>query len=203
MTSCTAMPSGPPCPPRCGRPRSAATASASGSRWKTPGCQWRLVVATVEDRPHVHLYRLWEAPEGARDWRVPVVQVEDAIRAAAVRWRVLEVAADPYRWQRSLEVLNGELTHDGDPRLARHVANTILKADSRGARLAKEHKDSRRRSECRHGSTPRRRAGRHDPGHLCLSMLRPRVRPSSRGRSQGHAALGAGPLRSTAEKVRG
>jgi phage terminase large subunit-like protein len=133
-----------------------------------------LVVATVEDRPHVHLYRLWEAPEGARDWRVPVVAVEDAIREAAARWRVLEVAADPYRWQRSLEVLDGDglpvheffqnaarmgpatsrayqlivdqvLTHDGDPRLARHMANAILKSDSRGARLAKEHKDSPRR----------------------------------------------------------
>jgi phage terminase large subunit-like protein len=133
-----------------------------------------VVIATVEDRPHVHLYRLWEAPEGDRDWRVPVVEVEDAIRAACLRWRVLEVAADPYRWQRSLEVLDGDgipvseffqnaarmgpatarayqlivdqvLTHDGDPRLGRHVANAILKADSRGARLAKEHKDSRRR----------------------------------------------------------
>jgi len=87
---------------------------------------------------------------------------------------VLEVAADPYRWQRSLEVLDGdglpvheffqnaarmgpatarfyqlvvdgELSHDGDPRFARHMANAILKADSRGARLAKEHKDSKRR----------------------------------------------------------
>jgi phage terminase large subunit-like protein len=133
-----------------------------------------LVVATVDPRPHVELYRLWEAPEGARDWRVPVVQVEDAIRAACVRWRVLEVAADPYRWQRSLEVLDGdgipvheffqnaarmgpatarfyqlvvdgELTHNGDPALGRHVANAILRQDSRGARLAKEHKDSRRR----------------------------------------------------------
>jgi phage terminase large subunit-like protein len=133
-----------------------------------------MVVATVEDRPHVALYQLWEAPEGARDWRVPVVHVEDAIRAACLRWRVVEVAADPYRWQRSLEVLDGdgipvseffqnaarmgpatarayqlivdgELTHDGDPRLARHVANAILKQDSRGARLAKEHKDSKRR----------------------------------------------------------
>jgi phage terminase large subunit-like protein len=133
-----------------------------------------LVVATVDPRPHVELYRLWEAPEGARDWRVPVVQVEDAIRAACSRWRVLEVAADPYRWQRSLEVLDGDglpvheffqnaarmgpatarfyqlvvdgvLTHDGSSALARHVANAILREDSRGARLAKEHKDSKRR----------------------------------------------------------
>jgi len=45
-----------------------------------------LVVATVEEHPHVELYRLWDAPEGARDWRVPVVQVEDAIRAGCSRW---------------------------------------------------------------------------------------------------------------------
>jgi phage terminase large subunit-like protein len=87
---------------------------------------------------------------------------------------VLEVAADPYRWQRSLELLDGEgipvgeypqsparmgpatarfysavvdrlLSHDGSPALARHVGNAILKQDSRGARLSKEHKDSPRR----------------------------------------------------------
>jgi phage terminase large subunit-like protein len=133
-----------------------------------------LVAVTVAERPHIHLVALWEAPEGSRDWRVPVVEVEDAIRAACRRWRVLEVAADPYRWQRSLELLDGEgipvgefpqsparmgpttarfyaavvdrlLSHDGSSALARHVANAILKEDSRGARLAKEHKDSRRR----------------------------------------------------------
>src|SRR5512132_986591 len=133
-----------------------------------------LVAVTVADRPHVHLVRLWEAPEGIRDWRVPVVEVEDAIRACCRRWRVQEVAADPYRWQRSLELLDADgipvgeypqsparmgpatsrfysavvdrlLSHDGDPRMARHVANAILKSDSRGARLAKEHKDSPRR----------------------------------------------------------
>jgi phage terminase large subunit-like protein len=42
-------------------------------------------------------------------------------------------------------VVDGELSHDGDPALGRHVANAILKADSRGARVAKEHKDSKRR----------------------------------------------------------
>ena len=133
-----------------------------------------LAAATIEPRPHVWLERIWEAPEGRRDWRVPVVAVEDAIRAACSRWRVLEVAADPYRWQRSLEVLDGdgipvseffqtaarmgpatarfyalvvdqELTHDGGTPLARHVANAILREDSRGARLAKETKDSPRR----------------------------------------------------------
>ena len=41
-------------------------------------------------------------------------------------------------------VVNGLVTHDGDQRLARHVANAVLKADSRGTRIVKEHKDSRR-----------------------------------------------------------
>jgi phage terminase large subunit-like protein len=86
---------------------------------------------------------------------------------------VLEVAADPYRRQRSLEVLDGDgirsmsssrpppawgrrprfyqlvvdlaLTHDGSTALARHVANAILRQDSRGAGLSKETKDSPRR----------------------------------------------------------
>jgi phage terminase large subunit-like protein len=42
-------------------------------------------------------------------------------------------------------VVDQELTHDGGSPLARHVANAILREDSRGARLAKEHKDSPRR----------------------------------------------------------
>jgi phage terminase large subunit-like protein len=87
---------------------------------------------------------------------------------------VLEVAADPYRWQRSLELLDAEgipvgefsqtparmgpatarfysaivdrlLSHDGSAALGRHVANAVLKQDSRGARLSKESKMSRRK----------------------------------------------------------
>jgi Phage Terminase len=39
-------------------------------------------------------------------------------------------------------VVNGQLTHSGDSRLARHVGNAVLREDARGARLAKERKDS-------------------------------------------------------------
>jgi hypothetical protein len=89
-------------------------------------------------------------------------------------WRVLEIAADPFRWARSLQLLgrrgvagpgvpavpgqddpghrpllragvNRQLTHSGDSRLACHVANAVLGEDARGARLAKERKDSPRR----------------------------------------------------------
>ena len=38
-----------------------------------------------------------------------------------------------------------QVTHSGDSRLARHVGNAILREDARGARLAKERKDSPRR----------------------------------------------------------
>jgi phage terminase large subunit-like protein len=129
-----------------------------------------LVAVTVADHPHVELVALWEPAGG----QVPVVDVEAAIRAACRRWRVLEVAADPFRWARSLQLLDGEglpvgeypqsparmqpatarfyeavvngtLTHSGDSRLARHVGNAVLREDARGARLAKERRDSPRR----------------------------------------------------------
>jgi phage terminase large subunit-like protein len=129
-----------------------------------------LTVATVDQRPHVDLVELWEA-DGRQ---VPIVDVEQAIRQACRRWRVLEIAADPFRWARSLQLLdgeglpvmeypqspgrmtpatarfyeavvNGQLTHSGDSRLARHIGNAVLREDARGARLAKERKDSPRR----------------------------------------------------------
>jgi phage terminase large subunit-like protein len=129
-----------------------------------------LVVATVDQRPHVDLVELWEAA----GTQVPVVDVEQAIRQACRRWRVVEIAADPFRWARSLQLLEGEglpvmeypqspgrmtpatarfyeavvngaLTHSGDSRLARHVGNAVLREDARGGRLAKERRDSPRR----------------------------------------------------------
>jgi phage terminase large subunit-like protein len=42
-------------------------------------------------------------------------------------------------------VTNGGVTHSGDPRLARHVRNCVLREDARGARLSKSSKDSPRR----------------------------------------------------------
>lgn len=39
-------------------------------------------------------------------------------------------------------VVAGELSHDGDPALARHIANCVLKEDAKGARVTKEYKSS-------------------------------------------------------------
>jgi phage terminase large subunit-like protein len=42
-------------------------------------------------------------------------------------------------------VVDRLLTHDGSSGLARHVGNAVLREDARGARLAKERRDSPRR----------------------------------------------------------
>lgn len=132
-----------------------------------------IVAATVEPVPHLDLAAIWE-PTGDPDYRIPVVEVEDALRAACRRFEVREIIADPFRWRRSLEVLeaerlpvvefpqnparmtpattglyeavvNREVTHSGNPTLARHVANARVVEDSRGTRLAKDKRNSPRR----------------------------------------------------------
>jgi phage terminase large subunit-like protein len=133
--------------------------------------------ALVGCTPEGHLFVVdaWEKPEGDDDWRVDIADVEAAIVAACRRWTVLEVACDPFRWQRSMQVLEAEglpiveyktgsptlmvpacakfydavverrLSHDGDLRLARHVANAVVKTDRLGPRIVKDHKSSPRK----------------------------------------------------------
>jgi phage terminase large subunit-like protein len=134
-----------------------------------------IVITTVEAEPHQDVLAAWERPPDAGpDWRVPVSDVEAAAVKAALVYTVVELAADPYRWQRSLEVLAAEgllvteypqsaqrmtpatkgfystvvderMTHSGDPMLTRHIGNAVLHEDSRGTRIVKESKSSVRR----------------------------------------------------------
>ena len=133
-----------------------------------------LVVAEIGEVPHLDVAGLWEPPPGRPDWRVPVLDVEAAVRECCRRWSVTAILADPFRWQRSLQVLaddglpimefpqspqrmtpsttglyeaiaNRTVTHSGDPRLARHVANATVRTDSRGTRIHKDTKHSTRR----------------------------------------------------------
>lgn len=126
-----------------------------------------LVVATVAEEPHLDVVKTWSKPPGDDDWRVPVLEVEDAIRDACKRWDVLEVVADPFRFQRTLQVLEqeklpvvefpwspsritaatgdfyngciaGKLTHSGNAEMSAHVAGAVLKEDSRGVRIDKQ-----------------------------------------------------------------
>jgi phage terminase large subunit-like protein len=132
-----------------------------------------LVACSVGPDPHLQVVDAWES-DGSLDFQVPVLDVEETIRSACRRWKVREIAFDPFRWARSLQILDSErlpvveypqsparmtpatskfyeavvnqaLTHDGDPRLARHVANAVLKVDARGSRLSKIAKHSERK----------------------------------------------------------
>lgn len=133
-----------------------------------------VVALTVEERPHLWVVDLWENPGDETGWRVPIADVEDGIRTATRNLPVVEIGMDPFRWQRSMQVLEDDglpmleypmgsvermvkawkafydavldktFTHSGDPRLARHVDSMVLKIDARGARPTKEHKASTR-----------------------------------------------------------
>lgn len=134
-----------------------------------------LVAVELGANPHVDVVACWERPTGADDsWRVPIVEVETSIREACRRWQVAEIVCDPFRWARTYQVLEAEglpiveypqspqrmvpatqrfyeavlnktLTHSGDPALARHISNCVLRVDQRGSRLSKETKFSPRK----------------------------------------------------------
>lgn len=134
-----------------------------------------LVVVTCGTKPHVDVVQCWEKPtEAGQDWTVPIMEVEDEIRAACRRWRVREVVCDPFRWARTYQVLEDEglpiveypqsatrmtpatqrfyeavmnegITHSGNATLARHISNAVLKQDQRGSRIVKEAKNSARK----------------------------------------------------------
>lgn len=136
--------------------------------WK--GDSTALVALRLDDL-HLSLLDVWEAPIGDQHWRTPAQEVADKIRAACRNFKVREIVADPSRWEFILQdlseeglpvieypntiarmvpatqsfyesVMDGHLTHDGNPSMARHVANCVLKMDSRGARITKQYKSS-------------------------------------------------------------
>lgn len=152
----------------CGQP---VVLGFDGSR---SGDATALVAVSVEASPHVEVLGLWERPSNAAEWQVPRGEVKDAVRQACRDYEVREIAWDEWLWQDAAEELEGEglpvvffpqtlqrmgpatqrfyelvttraITHTGDPALARHLGNAVLRTDSRGARLAKDAKSSSRK----------------------------------------------------------
>ena len=105
---------------------------------------------------------------------MPIEEAEDAIRDACQRWKVREVACDPSRWARSMQVLEAErlpmvefpqsgarmipaterfyeavmnkaLSHSGNPDLARHIGNAVIRRTTHGGHLQKDAKGSPRK----------------------------------------------------------
>ncbi len=140
-----------------------------------------IVYATIpkDDEPvKVGLVKAWEKDLTIHDdnWRVDISEVEQTVLDFCQQYpRVREVACDPFRWQRSMEILQDKgvpivefpstsarrmvpatqkvmdavlekkLVHDGNGLLARHVGNAVTKIDNLGARIVKDQRNSPRK----------------------------------------------------------
>lgn len=135
-----------------------------------------IVGVTLEEKPHVFVVQAWEKQvEDRDDWRVDTLEVENTIIQFCANHNVKEVACDPFRWQRSMQVLqdhgipivewpstsaarmipacakfydavvNQRITHDNNPLLIRHISNAVVKTDRLGPRIVKEHRGSPRK----------------------------------------------------------
>lgn len=135
-----------------------------------------IVGVTIEEKPHIFLVKAWEKqPTDTDNWRVDSLEVEDEIIKFCQTYKVKEIACDPFRWQRTMSVLDelglpivewpstsaarmvpacakfydavmGEnLTHDGNGLLTRHIQNSVIKTDRLGPRIVKEHRSSPRK----------------------------------------------------------
>ena len=148
--------------------------SFSGDTTVLVGCT---VPKGEEERPHLFLIKAWEKqPTDDNNWRVNITDVENEIITFCQNYpKVREIACDPYRWQRSMAILDemglpivefpstsaarmvkatatffdavmdGKLSQSGDPMLARHLDNAVLKIDNIGPRIVKENRNSNRR----------------------------------------------------------
>ena len=128
-----------------------------------------LLVGSVSSRPHFQVGGVWDPADHPDGWEVPILEVEDRICELCKQYHVVEIAADPYLWQRTLQVLveeglpaysfpqspqrqtpatadlrgavnAGLLTHSGEAVLNRHVLRASIEETTRGIKLAKPSK---------------------------------------------------------------
>ena len=121
---------------------------------------------------------LWEKDvnNDGPEWRVDIADVEATIvKFFQEHPKTREIVCDPFRWQRSIEVLaekglpmveyysssprrmvpasqkfleavmDEQIAHNGDAALARHIENCVVKTDQAGPRIVKDKKNSPRK----------------------------------------------------------
>lgn len=128
-----------------------------------------IIVGSVASKPHFEVGGLWEPSKESADYEVSHLEVEDQVLALAARFNVVEVIADPFRWQRTLQVLEeaglpvaafphtarrltpatvdlraavaaGLVTHGDEEDLNRHVLRASVEETARGIKLVKPSK---------------------------------------------------------------
>lgn len=78
--------------------RTLADGSKRSSRRPVKADATALVGCTVKDG-HLFQVGVWEEPDGATDWEVPVGEVVAEVRDAFTRWNVVGFYADPAKWE--------------------------------------------------------------------------------------------------------
>jgi len=133
-----------------------------------------LVACTIDEPRHLELLAVWEKPDDihAQGWRTPIHEVKESIYSAFDKYSVALMAADPWRFEETLQNLSEEgypilefptgsvqrmtqatqalydaitdetISHNGDPAMNRHFSNAILREDARGARITKDRRGS-------------------------------------------------------------
>jgi phage terminase large subunit-like protein len=131
-----------------------------------------LVAVTTEEPRFLEVVELWERPERDPYWQLAITDLDEAVLATCKRFKVRELVMDYNRWPSSAQsfqaagvlvvafppqsgslmiqattrfgeaISNKLLTHSGDLRLTRHVANCVLRETPSGPRLAREHGSS-------------------------------------------------------------
>jgi phage terminase large subunit-like protein len=135
-----------------------------------------VVPDTAQDPIRVFMVKAWEKDleHDPPEWRVDIGEVEATIMEFCQNHNVREIACDPFRWQRSMEVLEGRglpvvafpqspqrmikacaiffdavaerrLVHDNNPVLTRHINNTATKLTPAGPHIKKENPNSPRK----------------------------------------------------------
>lgn len=149
--------------------------SYSGDATVIVGCT---IPKDDSEKAKIFLVKAWEKNFGVDNdlWRVDIAEVEQTIVEFCAKYRnVKEIACDPYRWQRSMQVLEEEyglpivefpntpsrmipacakfydavleerLEHENDGTLSRHFDNAIIKLTPAGPYIKKDAKNSPRK----------------------------------------------------------
>lgn len=131
-----------------------------------------IVVGSVSKAPHFQIGGLWEPHKQHDDYEVSHLEVEDKILELAAYFNVMELTADPFRWQRTLQVLeeqglnvskfpqtaarltpatndvraavnNGLLTHSDEEIFNQHALRASVEETTRGLKLGKPSKNQK------------------------------------------------------------
>lgn len=123
----------------------------------------------------VFVLRVWERPDGAKDWQTPRAEVDAVVREIASTYRVARGYFDPPQWQSEIDTWAGELgekvamrwPHASDRRIGPAVErlDTMVREGTlrhNGDPVLLRHLANARRELCRGGGF---RPGRRHQGH--------------------------------------